>query len=278
MSFLGLCSGDPVVDTLREVFGANIVRVPEERIKPLVVLGSHGKRTSFRGRTIGLLLKGTPSVDIPVSESTMSAVSGKRSNSVDIKFGLSVLSSVLEGFNLPATGIEEKFQGATEVSFSFSDVARQFIDKGELGLALKGCALDRLQPAAAIFFGEDPWDCLLIDSTIASSDFNIEVHKASSNDFKLDVGAIQAIVDKAGVGVKVSATSKSSVTFKGPKRLSFAFSCVRLFVNEGGRIQLLEEDSLKRQLQAAGGATMVEQIVPPRVLITQEPAMIDVED
>jgi hypothetical protein len=246
-------------------------------VKPLSVLAAHGDRTAFRGQAIGPLLVGAPKISVDVAESTMGSVSGKKTRSVSVDFGLSILSSVLKGFNLPETGIENKFEGATEVSFSFGDVVRQFVDKGELGLGLKGHHLDPGQPASAIFFGNDPWECLLIDSTIASSDFTINVTKTSSNDFKIDVGAIQAIVDKANVGVKVTNASDLAITFEGAKRLSFAFSCVRLFLAADGRIQVIEEDTVKKQLKGAGGSTLVEVAEPKNVLITPAPAMVEIE-
>ena len=46
MAFLDLCY-DPLVKALQEVFGTTIVRVPEERVRPLTVVASDGRRSSF---------------------------------------------------------------------------------------------------------------------------------------------------------------------------------------------------------------------------------------
>jgi hypothetical protein len=40
MATLGLCGDDRVVATLRELFGANIVPVPDMRYRPLTVLAA----------------------------------------------------------------------------------------------------------------------------------------------------------------------------------------------------------------------------------------------
>src|SRR5436189_4508932 len=68
LGFLGLCSGDPVVDTLRDVFDANILRIPEERFQPLTVLAAHGETVSFRGALAPLIAGAAPAFP-PVASS-----------------------------------------------------------------------------------------------------------------------------------------------------------------------------------------------------------------
>ncbi|HET9983364.1 MAG TPA: hypothetical protein VFQ38_07245 [Longimicrobiales bacterium] len=106
---LPLCSNDPLVKTLQDVFGANIVRVPEERIRPVVVLASDGKKTSFRGELAPLLVGGAP-IDVPVAESQMASVSGKRSKSVDLGLGLKILGGFLQALGVPSAGIGAQFR------------------------------------------------------------------------------------------------------------------------------------------------------------------------
>lgn len=276
VGFFGLSDGDPLVTTLRDVFAANIVRVPEQRIKPLSVVAGYGKKSAFRG-SLAELLVGRPHIGVSPAASSMASLSGKRSKKIRIDFGLQILSSVLEGFHIPATGIENAFEGATEVSFSFNNVVRQSIDKGELGSALQGHRLDLAHPSAAIFFGDDRWDLLIIDSTITSSDFSIAVDRSSSNEFKINLGLIQQIVDKANVGVSVSVVADRVLSFKGPEHLTFGFTCVRLFLKDDGKISLLAEVPQQHQLattETAGGASRLIHVSPSRVLLNPQPAMI----
>ena len=41
---ISLCRGDTVIDTLRNVFHANIVKIPESRIQPLVIAAAARNR------------------------------------------------------------------------------------------------------------------------------------------------------------------------------------------------------------------------------------------
>jgi hypothetical protein len=71
---------------------------------------------------------------------------------------------------------------------------------------------------------------------ITSSDFSISVERASEKGFKLDVPAIQTLIAQAKVGVEVDTTSGYDLIFRGSKQLSFAFSCVQLYLNQQGKI------------------------------------------
>ena len=55
VSILGLCKDDPLVKALREVFGANIIRVPEQRYQPLTVVAAMNDKASFRGALARLI-------------------------------------------------------------------------------------------------------------------------------------------------------------------------------------------------------------------------------
>ena len=277
MGFFGLCEGDPVVSTLRDVFGANIVRVPERRIQPLSVVAGRGDKSAFRGKLAELLVGKSP-IALTPTPSPMTSVTGKRSREVNVDFGLDILSSVLKGFNIPSTGVELAFEGATEVSFAFGGVTRQFIDKGELGSALQGKRLDRTQPAAALFFGDDPWELLIIDSAITSDNFTIAVEQTRSTNFKINIGLIQQIVDKADVGVAVSVAADRVLTFKGPEALTFAFTCVPLHLDGQGLISTIGEDERERQLAAARATSQsgrLAHVVPASVLLNRTPSMIE---
>ncbi len=235
MSFLGLCDGDPLVETLTEVFGANIVRIPEERIQPISVLTSYDGKSAFRG-ALAPMLVGDPSITVPITTLQMSDVSGKRSRRVDFDLGLTILEGFLKGFGIPSAGIGLKLKGASEVSFTFKDVLRAFVDINLLGRVLTGRTVDKKSPAASIFFQDGKYTFLVIDSVITSSDFAISVDKTSDQGFKLDVPAIQNIVSEAKLGVSVSTTSGYDLVFKGSKHLGFAFSCVRLYLDSNGTI------------------------------------------
>lgn len=261
MAFLGLCKDDPLVGTLSEVFGANIVRVPEERIRPLSVVSVCDGRSSFRGE-LAYLVKDLSPPDLDPSHlntSRMTDLSGKRSRKVSADLGLQILDGFLRGFGVPSAGIQQKLTGASQVSFSFKNVQRMHADVGWLGHTLSGHAIDKSNAAAAICFGEDGCEFLVIDSVITSSDFSISVDRTEGGDFHLDIPAIQQIVTQAQAGVRVSSASSRELTFQGDKQLAFAFSCVRLCLDDDGKIVAMPRTSIPTAcsaIPAAGWSTV----------------------
>ena len=128
-----LCRGDTVIDTLRNVFHANIVKIPESRIQPLVIAAAARDRTSFRGAILPLLRKPTGYTNPQVLESKMPSISGTKTRAVSLDLGLEVLGDSLQGFGVPSAGLSAAFQGAKKVSFSFDQVIRYFVDVNESG-------------------------------------------------------------------------------------------------------------------------------------------------
>ena len=277
MGILGLCP-DPIVKTLREVFGANILRVPEERVQPLSVLAVKEGRSKFRG-ALSPLISGEPQLVFSTQDfisSQMADVSGKRSRKVGLTLGLEILEGFLSGFGIPSAGISLKFQGASEVSFSFQNVRRSYVDNNWLGRILAGRIIDKNNPAAEVFFGDRDYALLVIDSIITSSDFSISVERTDEQGFKFDVPAIQKLLGEASVGVEVKTVSGYDLVFQGSKHLTFAFSCVKLYLDEAGKITSMPPEFdvlLNRSIlpSRAGGEFLYS---PDRVLLSDQPSLI----
>lgn len=270
MAWLKLCDGDPLVKTLSEVFHANIIRVPEERLQPLSTLAAKGDKLVYRG-TLADLLAGVPPPEIAspsLLTGAMADVQGKRSRKVDANLGLEIMRGFLRGFAGAASlGVAEHFSGALEVSFSFNEVSRVYVDPARVGKLLAGRKLDLQNGVVASFLSDDPWDCLVIDSIVTSRDFTIRVERQSGSEFRLDIPAIESLLSKANAKVSVSNTSSKALTFKGPKALAFAFTCQPLILDQNGVIQQLPPDSERRAFERDGS--------PAKYLISQRPAMLD---
>lgn len=281
MGFLGLCEGDPLVTTLRDVFGQNIIKVPEERYRPLTVLAAYDGRISFRGSLPPIVLGDPPLAFDPslFASSPMGNLSGKRTRSVNLDLGLKILEGFLSGLGVPSAGIESTFSGVTKVSYTFGDVYRLWVDINSVGRMLKGRSVDKKNPAAAIFFGDDAYSFLVLDSVVTSSDFTISVDRVSSENFKLNVPAIQEIVGDAKAGVSVSSSTGLDLTFKGSKQLAFAFSCIRFVVSPDGAIGALVPD--EHLITAYGLRKPIPKqqtflYSPDRVLLSRSAAMIEI--
>lgn len=260
MAWLKLCDNDPLINTLRGVFHANIIRIPEEKIQPLCVIAERDGKLAYRGRLSDLIAGASvPAlVDPPVQTSTMADVAGKRSRQVDLKLGLEILDGFLRGFGIPAAAnIGTHLSAASHVSFTFSEVQRRYCDPSKIGQLLAGKALDRNNPVVASLIGEHPWECMLIDSVITSRDFTLHVDQTSKQELHLDVPAIEQIMSKAKLDVQVSSSSSRSLTFKGPKPLAFAFTCERLILDDAANIVQMPPDTQARAFGKAPTEAML---------------------
>jgi hypothetical protein len=272
---LGLCKRDSIVDTLRNVFHANIVAIPESRIKPLVIAAASTASTSFRGRIVPLLKKPTGYTDPPIQTSTMPSISGTKTREVSLDLGLEILGNFLKGFGVPSANLSAAFKGATKVSFSFNKVARLFVDINELGEHVTGSVLDRNNPGASIFFAADnPFKCYILDSAITSQDFTFSVEQSNTQDFKVSLPTISAIVSQANAGVTIKSSSSVSVSFQGDRPLGFAFSCVLATFDATGRIVTLEPGGDIPQLEALVEGDVQIAHTPDHILLTRDPVMI----
>lgn len=65
MSLIRLCREDPLVSLVYELFGANIVRVPDARVRPLTVVVHRDGRSFFRGALLPLLTDSRPLASHP---------------------------------------------------------------------------------------------------------------------------------------------------------------------------------------------------------------------
>lgn len=132
------------------------------------------------------------------------------------------------------------------MSFSFGGVKRVYVEPSAVGRLLSGKALDSGNPVVASFLQEEAWDCLLIDSVITSSDFSINVERRATQDFKLNVPAIEQILSEAKAQIAVVGSAGLSLTFRGLNALTFAFSCQRLILDQSGNIIQMPPDTQSR--------------------------------
>lgn len=178
MALFGLCKGDDeVLQALFRVYGANILRVPELRVKPLTIFARKRDKHVFAGR-LGPLLDGGPLPRMPTEKSPMAEVSGKRTRKVNATTGLKILGGLLSGLGIPSAGVETCFSSARQVSFSVANANRLWIDSGLLGRNLKGRRVNPEHPSAGRYFQDQPWDLLVVESAITSDRFTITVERS----------------------------------------------------------------------------------------------------
>jgi hypothetical protein len=280
MGFLGLCKDDELVNTLRDVFTANILRIPEERIQPLCVIAKRKRKVRYWGKLSDLVRNRSAiplnSEDFAVSP--MSNLSGKKSKKVNTKLGLKILEGFLDGFGLPSSEISAQLKSVSNISFSFRDVKRKYIDPTKFGKLLRGISLDRKNSSNEIFLSEG-YDFIVIDSIITSSDFSIKIDEKEADNVSINIEAIKEIAGKLNTGMEVSSLTGLDLYFKGPKHLTFAFSCVLFKLNPDGMILSIVPEHrqiFKQPLKVSQKFT--SNSYPEGILLTLQPTMLSWDD
>jgi hypothetical protein len=268
---LHLCTDDPLVSLVHDLFGANPVRVPDARIRPLSVVVHQRGRSIFRGSLLPLLTDSSP-LSVQPSVAQLIDISGRRSRRVSLDLGLNILRGFLYGFGLPMTELTTSIQGATAISFAFPTAMRIAYDVNALGWALAGRVIDRTNPAAAILFEQTPYELLLIDSVLTSRHITITLSGAKGQRLNVDVDAIRQMLGDVGVNAGMTNNGELDLTLTSPHDLTFAFSCVRLFFNDEGYITTMPPDLDRRVLRSDHGAQV--RYSPDRVMLSERPAMV----
>lgn len=276
MSLFRLTCRDPLVTTLRETFGANLVRVPELRVQPLCVVATRRRRAAFQGDLSPLLSGKLVLPEGFRAQSPMADPQKTRTRNISAKVGLDILEKFLSGFGIAAPGINAHFTNTHEVAFSFQNVVRDWIDINLLGRALRGLAVDLKNPAGRIYIKKDRWRLLVIDSIIKSNGFSITATKANAGVAAINVSAVQQLVGNANASISTTSTSASHITFTGNDHLTFAFSVIEIRLDPSGAITeappgtgftlLSADDELENYVPTVG---------PTFVELAQKPALIE---
>lgn len=261
---------DPVVKKLREIFEANILKIPEARFQPLVTIARIDKKNKYWGELPTMVDGDIMEMYDLIASSPMADIAGKVSKSTNVDIGLSILEGFLKGFSLPSASIAAHFSGASKVAFSFKNVVRQYFAPADLVSFINGIPLDTTRTdSQQIINGE--MALYVIDSIITSSDFSIHATNSSGGNLGLDIPVIQGIVSQANAGVAVQKESETSISFQGDKPLTFAFTCLKCDVDPAGRITL-KPKRLPKSVFIENNNTL------EHILFTEEVEMIDFVD
>lgn len=264
MTSIKLCGEDPLVALVHDLFGANIVRVPDARVRPLTAVVHRCGRSFFRGSLLPLLADARP-LGVQPEASDLTDISGRRSRRVTLDLGVHILRGFLQGLGLPHADLTAGLEGASYLSFAFPAARRLALDVGALGWALAGRHLDRGNPAAAILFEQPRYELLLVDSVLTSRQIAVTLSGAKGQRLNLDLAALRQAL--AELGGSVGATSERDVelTLSSEAELTFAFSCVRLTFDEAGAILAIPPDHSTRTLS---------DLAPARVRLSPGPGLL----
>jgi len=247
MGISNLCSNDPVLETLRDFFDATPLRIPEERVQPGILLSRIGLKAHFLGPV-------TSAVDtletFETHRSSLSNVSNMKTSAVKIGLGLNILDGFLSGFGLPGCGInaKSKLWSESTLQFSFPNVERKYFDLVSFSKILGGYNFDIQNPIfTPILKGKAR--LMVIDSILACSEFKVTFSKTANLDFLLNMNESND-QEHHNKLANIQSTPGNGLLIRSHKRLTFAFSCVELILEETGSLLSMRNSTKVRQLNA----------------------------
>ncbi|MCI4667154.1 MAG: hypothetical protein MRZ79_03270 [Bacteroidia bacterium] len=244
---LRLCSKeDGLVKLVKEELHAVLIRVPQEIYKPLAVLVMDPDGNiipPIRGNFANYL---TAKDDFELRSEDLTPtrvanISGKETIAFDTDLGLKILDGYLKGFlgglgvSVPSFTFE--INSSKTMSYTFEEVYRIALDHGMLGDHLMIHQLNVDSPAVSQFLGENANQMLLIDQTFVSKEFNITFQTEKQGKLELELDALVDAVGSISEHLEVSRKSSSTVSFKGDNPLPFAFSCIKLVIDDKGNVK-----------------------------------------
>lgn len=236
---------DPIQRIIKDNLHAQAVRVPNEEVIPLTIIENKNGTTKKRGSLVNILFDKS-SFDLSdkdFEKKYMSNLSGQKTNKASIDIGLKILEGFLQGFGFNiSSGLSVEFSGISTISFSFENVYKVFIDNGLLGEKLQKQRIDKHNPSSAIYFGKSKSELVVIDSIITSNNFTVNIEDTDTTMTKFNIDKIKNLL-QLGVDLKIEETDKTSIRFKREKALPFAFTCLKIDIDNEGRIIKLPNKS-----------------------------------
>ena len=227
MGKIRICQ-NPTSKWLRDRFHATPIAIPETRYKPGALLLYDGDETTFLGELHQLYPHGTaPELHVKVSD--MADASTERTSKMNMDVGLKILDGFFKALQLDAIALGAAFDHVKEISLSFTNVKRNYLDPAELGMSLHNKAIDQMHPILQL--RRKGTQLLVITDAITSTGFSICDYTNAAGSLNIDVPLIEKYIADAKVGVGFSNDKKNAISFSGAVPLSYAFSCGQLELN-----------------------------------------------
>jgi hypothetical protein len=271
MAFARCGRPDPFTRRVRDLYRANVLRVPRAGVEPLLALAVAGRHVEPRGALAGLLAGGEAPLPEPVTH-PVADLSGMRSTSVDLNLGVSLTAGFLAALGLPIPGAEISgtlLAGATSIQFEVRDVSERSVDLGAVGKALAGRTVDD-NPATRIFLTDAAVRLMLISRVLASRHFAVHTAGNIGQSAKVSVDAISDLIGNAQATVSWKRESADTLSFQGEAPVTFAFAAVPCAVQSDRTMVFgVEADEL-----VFGTTTVAPQMKP----VVEDDGLLDFDD
>lgn len=250
-----ICKND-ITDYLRKELGANPVKIPESRIVPLLVLEIVDKKPRYLGQ-LKYLVKNDHEINVPINDGVVSDISNKKTKSIDLKIGLKILNGFMKALGGDGAAIGAALKSNKEMAFTFNNVTTKYFDILQLWKMLNDKEI--IAQPANLGLGDDFYksDLGLVTRVIQSNSFSITAYKNSDVNGEINIPLIENYIANADLKFNVKSENASKITFNSEEKLTFAFTCVELKIEESTNRILRGEWIDNLRSKAAGAESKV---------------------
>ncbi len=207
------CS-DSFVNYLKD-FGYSIVRLPRRDIYPLEVYSERGGSLDYVGKLTTIFQAGN-TISLPKINRDVPAanISGRRTSSLDIGIGLTLLGSILGAMGGSQIGLDTQYQHARSIMFEFHEVLQDTVEPAKLEQYLANARINPFSRHVNQLL--DANKIYVTTATLKSKKLTVEAKVDNKVPLELHVPTLQGNI---GGNIKVSgkADNTSKISSKGMK-------------------------------------------------------------
>lgn len=218
---------DDSVNYLNRV-GYNVIKLPKENIKPLLVIGGDEKGLNVLGPLTDFVLQAQYTPDV-VCEAEAPNITGKKSNKLDLGLGLDLMSRLLSAMGAASGGINLQYQRADKIQIVFENVLSDYVYPTEIDKYLLS-GKPKTKSLLADWIDEDG-EAYIITGTIKSKSFGVIAYDQSGQSLEVDVTGIQDLLGVSGK-VNLSRESSNKILYQGEKLLVFGFQAISFSIQQ----------------------------------------------
>ncbi|HEU0296580.1 MAG TPA: hypothetical protein VFR47_27840, partial [Anaerolineales bacterium] len=219
-----ICQEDPIITFIRDMFDANPLRIPDKRISPLSLIAGVGKKVRYLGSVKNYF------PDLSIIKQTMPDLEVNKTNEAKGAIGIDLLSGIiaaLSNFSIQGTELATKIEenNSFAIRFFFPNLERHYVIPIHIAqqIARKQPKLSELK---VIDRSSNP-NFYIVDSIFACNQIGVEITQGAG----LSANFTATLAD-VGLKSEITGSKGNHVVIQGKTRLAFAFSAIRVTVDE----------------------------------------------
>ena len=210
---------DPSITYLNR-YGFNCLKHPREGIEPMDLIGKD-QTTQWLGALKTVWTSSVPEPQ-PSGPQVSTTIVGQKTDQLDLQLGLKILTGALAAFGATMPAVDIAYHRARKVQFSFTNVTSTTVSPLEAGNYLAAGTLKTKNPVVEHYLKGEDSQAFLIVEVLKSDSISVTATDEHGMEVGVDIPAIEGVLG-TNVKVKLGGASNGTLTYTGPKPITFGF-------------------------------------------------------